>query len=130
MVDYAVQRPWFAARESAWMVKLNHYGPFEEPWSGGVHYTTHSENAAYNDGFESLDIDPLLDACATIIDYEERQEAIRELGDYYWLRYVIPPIAITSRVFAVSDKIGEIPVGIEPMTYVWGHFEYATNTAD
>ncbi len=127
MVEYIVQRPWFAARESAWMVKLNFYGPFEEPWSGGVHYTTISYNEAYNDGFESLDIDVLLDNAATTLDYDERQEVIRELGDYYWPRYIIPPIVITSRVFALSAKVGDIPVGVEPMTYVWGNFEYATH---
>jgi len=126
MVDYIVQRPWFAARESAWMVKMNAYGPFPEPWSGGVHFTTHSTNEGYNDGFESLDIDPLLDKCATTLDYDERMEAIRELGDYYWPRYIIPQVCITSRVFALSAKVGDIPLGVEPISYYLRNFEYAT----
>jgi len=126
MVDYVVQRPWYAARESSWMVKLNHYGPFPEPWSGGVHYTTHSGNASYNDGFESLEIDVLLDACATTIDFDERMEAIRELGDYYYARYIGAPIAITSRVFAVSSKIESLSMTKQPFDYQWGDLEWAT----
>jgi peptide/nickel transport system substrate-binding protein len=126
VVEYAVQRPWFAERDSAWMAKLNHYGPFPEPWSGGLMYTSPTFNAAYNDGYESLELDELLIKCSTTLDFDERMEAIRELGDYYWPQYIIPPVVITSRVFALSTKVEDVPVGVQPLAYYWGNFEYAT----
>jgi ABC-type transport system substrate-binding protein len=126
MVDYAVQRPWWADRESAWMVKFGHYGPFQEPWSGGIWYENHSTNDAYNDGYENLELDALLDICTTTLDYDERQEAIMDMGDFFWPRYAAIPVVITSRVFAMSEKIEDVPIVLAPFDYEWGYFEYTT----
>ena len=90
-------------------------------------FTSHTTNAAYNDGFESYDFDALLDKCATSLIFDERQEAIRELGDWYWERYIIAPVAINNRVFALSEKIKNIPLVIQPMSWEWRFHEYATH---
>ena len=89
-------------------------------------YTSPTFNAAYNDGYESLELDELLVKCSTTLDFDERMEAIRELGDYYWPQYIIPPAVITGRVFALSQKVEDVPVGVQPISYYWGNFEYAT----
>lgn len=126
LMDYAVQRPIFADRESAWMVKLDAYAPWWEPWSS-IGFTNGSTNMSYNDGFESLELDVLVTATETALDIEARREAGLAMGDYFRARYSTLSIALTGRVYALSPKVGDWPLNLPPWSAQWARFEYATH---
>jgi peptide/nickel transport system substrate-binding protein len=127
MMEYAQVAPIWRNRESAWQMKLNMYGPYPEPWTGGIWYSTYSENPAYNEGFESLTNDEWLVKCASTLDYDERQEVIMEYGDWLETQYFGTSVVITSRVFALTPKVGDVPLGMAPFEYIWRFLEYATH---
>ncbi len=124
-VDYAVQRPWFGDRESAWMIKLDAYAPWWEPWSS-LGFTNSSKNDSYNDGLESLELDVLIEATEVALTVEDRREAGLELGDWLRAHYTELAIALTSRVFALSPKVEDWPINIAPWSIDLGGYEYVT----
>ncbi len=117
--------PMFRLRESAWVARLDAYGPEFEPWAA-VDFTNHSENAAYNDGYESLELDKLIDRAGQTLDFNDRVAVNLEMGDWLCPQYVTLTGVLTNRVFALSQKIGNLPVGVAPWPYRWNWFEYAT----
>ena len=126
--EYIVQRPIWGARESAGMVKIDAYPPYPEPWMSII-YCLYTKNTAYSDGTESLALDALVEKAANTSDFDERLEAILEMGDWFYAQYLVPPIVLTNRLFALSPKVKDWPI-VQPGFTVGGSpirdLEYAT----
>ena len=125
MTEYAVERPIWGARGNVDAVTLRVWPAPPEPW-GDVDYCYSTTNEAYNDGYESLELDAMSLKCSTTVDYDERLEATLEMGDFLYARYIGPSIVLTNAVYALSPEVEDIPVGISPFEYRLGWFEYAT----
>ncbi len=125
LTEYTVQRPFWSGRESAWKLQLRVFGPWYEPWIGPVYVALTS--GSYLDGYESLDLDPMLLEVMGTLDSDERVEATLELNDYFYERFLNAPIVLTNRVFALSPKVGDWPLVIPPFTHRLIWFEYATH---
>jgi peptide/nickel transport system substrate-binding protein len=125
MTEYIVQRPIWGARESAWQIKVDAYGPYPEPWMS-TSYCLNTKNEAYNDGFESLEHDALMEAAENTIDYDERVQATLAHGDYYRDRYIHVPVVLTNRVWALSERVEDCPTSLGPFRYTMHLYEYAT----
>ena len=125
MTEYAVQRPIWYGRNSAWQTQMKPYGPHPEPVIQKK-YMYHTESSG-SDGHESYDLDELLDVITTTLDFEERVEAHLKMGDYFIDNWIHPGIAITNAVFALSAKVKDFPTTVLPFNFRPNeNFEYAT----
>jgi len=51
---------------------------------------------------------------------------ILELGEFFYDQYLVGPLFVTNRVFALSDKVEDWPLNIPPWNLQLTRFEYAT----
>ena len=125
MTEYAVMRPVWYGRNSAWQTQLKPSPPRIEPVIQKK-FMFHTESAG-SDGHESYDLDELLDVITTTLDYDERLEASLKMGDYFYDNWISPGIAISNTVFALSAKVKDFPTTISPFDFRANeNFEYAT----
>lgn len=121
-VDFAVVRPLWVNRDTAWTVQVFGFSKQPEGWPSQM--ISHYSKGAHAVCHESLELDKLLEVCSTTLDEAERQKAAIAVGDYIYYNYIHCGIAITSTVFAMSPKIGDWPM-VED-TNVIGDVEYIT----
>jgi hypothetical protein len=122
MSEWAVVRPFWAGRKSAWRVYTPAWYMEPEPWRPNAHIK-HSKGA-FLEGFESLEFDKLIEACATEKDFDKRVQATLAQGQYLIDHYIEGGILISNASFATSSKVGKWP--IQQITPYPRDFEYIT----
>jgi ABC-type transport system substrate-binding protein len=103
-IDWPTLRAKNAARDTAWSAYCTGWITFLEPWidvSFGLYST-----ADFEEGYEDVKLDALLDACGHTADIEQRKQAALALGDYLYEHIVRIGIATGPSIAACSSKVG------------------------
>jgi peptide/nickel transport system substrate-binding protein len=111
-VDWPVVRAKTSDRDTAWCTYVTGWGVTAEPWLS-VFYGSYTLSG-FVEGFESLELDALLDNCFAIMDTEERRLASLEVGDYLYEHIVGIGIAVGTNFVAMGPDTGEWRLRYEP----------------
>jgi peptide/nickel transport system substrate-binding protein len=122
-IEWSVLRAKTSDRDTAWCSYVTGWGVMAEPWLD-IFYSYYSKSS-FNDGFESLELDQLLDDTFAIMDTEQRRVASLKVGDFLYDHICDVGIAVGTNYAAMSAKTGTWRIKYLPVMPM--DFEYVTH---
>jgi len=103
MSEWPLFRAALSGRKSAWQTAISAWTVAHEPW---VHpFNIYPSKNAYNGGFESLELDGLIEKCTSTLDFDKRVKATHELANFLYKYCIDHGIAIRNVPVALSSKV-------------------------
>jgi peptide/nickel transport system substrate-binding protein len=122
ITEFSVFRPKMLARNYPWTIYASASDIRTEPWE--TYTYLFKTTGLFSSGYESYELDKLIEKCETTLNFDERLEYALQLGDHWIKGGWGLGILNTDSLFAVSPKIKEWP--ITPLSVVPQDYEYIT----